>query len=292
MTLTDSEIQHILDTVEPIEDWDRLIPGALDLPGRYPPPQWLDAHFAEMVDNLTARAVAAARDAGQTTPAAVREHWERGKRRYGCKSHHVSAVAMGAAIVRWNDRRIGQGGRITHETAAVLERADAAVGRRFGYDDPELIGLWGGDELVTLGDGSTPERRAQDLRDGVKPTDAEMALLGDPMTLANALRAALATPADLEPLRTISAQDEPNNAAARRGLIAHLILNGFDRHHTKGRIAASSSRILFTLIAAGCDRGALALVTTEPAVAPELPRSAEWTAAALRLAAWADGVAS
>ncbi len=114
------------------------------------------------------------------------------------------------------------------------------------------------------------------------------------MTLTDALRLALdpATHAsNLTPLRQIATQDAPDNAAARQALIAHLLLNGLDRHHTKGRLAASSSRILFTLIANGCDRGALALVTTEPAVAPEIPRSAEWTAAAERLAAWADGQA-
>ena len=41
---------------------------------------------------------------------------------------------------------------------------------------------------------------------------------------------------------------------------------------------------------AGADLDDFRTVINEPAVAPEMPRSAEWTAAALRLAAWADGV--
>ncbi len=113
------------------------------------------------------------------------------------------------------------------------------------------------------------------------------------MTLTDALRAALAEPADLEPMRTISAQDEPNNArAARQALLAHVLLAGLDRSHLGGRFPSAAPAILFTLLSGGADLDDLRLVTTEPAVAPEIPRSAEWTAAAERLAAWADGVAS
>ena len=115
------------------------------------------------------------------------------------------------------------------------------------------------------------------------------------MTLTNALRAALATPSDLEPLMQIAAHvgDEDDAPAARQGLVAHLCLAGLapmtpERAYM---IASAAPAILFTLLSAGGNLDDLRLVTMEPAVAPEIPRSAEWTAAAERLAAWADGVA-
>ena len=113
------------------------------------------------------------------------------------------------------------------------------------------------------------------------------------MTLTAALRLALdpATHAsNLTPLRQIAAQDEPDDArAARQALLAHILLAGLDRFHLNGRIASAAPAILFTLLSGGADLEDLRLVTMEPAVAPEIPRSAEWVSAAERLAAWADG---
>ena len=113
------------------------------------------------------------------------------------------------------------------------------------------------------------------------------------MTLTDALRAALdpATHAsNLTPLRQIAAQHEPDEwLTARQSLLAHLFLAGLDRAHLNGRIASAAPEILFTLLCGGADLEDLRLVTMEPAVAPETPRSAEWVGAAERLAAWADG---
>ena len=111
------------------------------------------------------------------------------------------------------------------------------------------------------------------------------------MTLTDALRAALADPPDLELLRQIAAQsvDPDDTRAARQALLAHLSLAGLVRDHLRDRLPAMTPAIVFTLLAAGGNRGDLHTVTAEPAVAPEIPRSAEWVSAAERLAAWADG---
>ena len=119
------------------------------------------------------------------------------------------------------------------------------------------------------------------------------------MTLTAALRLALdpATHAsNLTPLRQIVAHvgDDDDAPTARQGLVAHLCLAGLapmtpERAQT---IASAAPAILFTLLSAGGNLDDLRLVTMEPAVAPEMPRSAEWVSAAERLAAWADGVAT
>ena len=115
------------------------------------------------------------------------------------------------------------------------------------------------------------------------------------MTLTAALRLALdpATHAsNLTPLRQIAAQDEPDDdRAARQALLAHVMLAGLDRSHLNGRIDSGAPAVVFTLLSGGADLDDFRLVTMEPAVAPEIPRSAEWVSAAERLAAWADGVA-
>ena len=115
------------------------------------------------------------------------------------------------------------------------------------------------------------------------------------MTLTDALRLALdpAThPSNLTPLRQIAAQDVPGDTrAARQALLAHVLLAGLDRGHLGGRFPSAAPAILFTLISGGADVEDLRLGTMEPAVAPDLPRSAEWVSAAERLAAWADGEA-
>jgi len=180
--LTDDQILTIINTVEPIEDWERLIPGALDNPGRYPDLDWLESHFVVMLDNLTSRAVAAAIYAGENTPHQIREHWANGKRRYGIKGRHITSAATGAGILKWNDPRFGRWGRITRPTFDVLERLDRAVGELFGYSDADDDGYLFGfdaDEIITLPDCSTPEGRADDLRDGVTPTAKEIELAKD-----------------------------------------------------------------------------------------------------------------
>ena len=113
------------------------------------------------------------------------------------------------------------------------------------------------------------------------------------MTLTDALRAALnpATHAsNLTPLRQIAAHHEHGSwLTARRSLLAHILLAGIDRAHLGGRINSGAPAIVCTLLSGGADLDDFRLVTMEPAVAPEIPRSAEWVSAAERLAAWADG---
>lgn len=175
--LTDDQILNLINTVEPIEDWERLIPGALDNPGRYPDADWLESHFAEMLDNLTSRLVAAARweEGGTIDPDTVRGHWYWGHRRYGTKNNHIADQAVGAGILQWNDPRFGRGGRIPAYVASVLLRLDQAVGERMGYTvDEDDEKLYSSGQIITLPDCSTPEGRADDLRDGVMPTAKEI----------------------------------------------------------------------------------------------------------------------
>ena len=94
------------------------------------------------------------------------------------------------------------------------------------------------------------------------------------MTLTNALRAALATPADLEPLRALAGAGHVANA------IACALAPPVD--DDRGQRAVRAVMAL--------DAGAT-VEDVRAVVHDADPRSAEWTAAALRLAAWADGVA-
>ena len=113
------------------------------------------------------------------------------------------------------------------------------------------------------------------------------------MTLTNALRAALdpATHAsNLTPLRQIVAHVVTDPADAPRGLVSRVLLFGLTPHGDGGHFAAEIPEIVMCCVNAGADLDGFRTVINEPAVAPEMPRSAEWTAAALRLAAWADGV--
>lgn len=175
--LTYDQILTLINTVEPIEQWERLIPGALDNPGRYPNADWLESHFTEMLDNLTARLVAAARweNGGTIDPDTVRSHWGCGKRRYDTKDNHIADQAVGAGILQWKDPRFSRGGRIPVHVACVLLRLDRTVGERMGYtveyDDDQL---YVSGEVITIPDVSTPEGRANDLRDGVTPTAKEI----------------------------------------------------------------------------------------------------------------------
>jgi len=115
------------------------------------------------------------------------------------------------------------------------------------------------------------------------------------MTLTDALRAALdpATHAsNLTPLRQIVAHVVTDPGDARVGLISRVLLFGLAPSTAEnGRLlAAEIPDIVLVCVNAGADLDDFRTVCNEPAVAPEIPRSAEWVAAAERLAAWADGV--
>ena len=112
------------------------------------------------------------------------------------------------------------------------------------------------------------------------------------MTLTNALRAALdpATHAsNLTPLRQIVAHIVTDPADAPRGLVSRVLLFGLTPHGDGGRFAAEIPEIVMCCVNAGADLDDFRTAINEPAVAPEMPRSAEWVSAAERLAAWADG---
>ena len=116
------------------------------------------------------------------------------------------------------------------------------------------------------------------------------------MTLTDALRLAIdpAThPSNLTPLRQIVAHVVTDPALARRALVSRVLLFGLAPFTAEnGRLlAAEIPDIILCCVNAGADLDDFRTVVNEPAVAPEIPRSAEWTDAALRLAAWVDGVA-
>ena len=106
------------------------------------------------------------------------------------------------------------------------------------------------------------------------------------MTLTDALRAALADPPNLEPLRKMSAREGADVAEAYRNLTAALIRVALrDADYLVGHVPI----ILDVLQEAGAPLPDLAVIMREASAAPEIPRSAEWVSAAERLAAWADG---
>ena len=109
------------------------------------------------------------------------------------------------------------------------------------------------------------------------------------MTLTDALRAALATPSDLEPLRKMSAREGADVAEAYRNLTAAMI--GFALRDAD-YLVEHVPIILDVLNGAGAPLPDLAAIMREAGAAPEIPRSAEWVAAVERLAAWADGQAT
>lgn len=109
------------------------------------------------------------------------------------------------------------------------------------------------------------------------------------MTLTDALRAALATPADLEPLRKMSAHGGADVREAYRNLTADLLRVSL---RAADHLVEHVPIMLDVLRKAGAPLPDLAAIMREASADPEIPRSAEWVAAAERLAAWADGVAS
>ena len=109
------------------------------------------------------------------------------------------------------------------------------------------------------------------------------------MTLTAALRAALATPSDLEPLRKMSAREGADVAEAYRNLTAAMI--GFALRDAD-YLVEHVPIILDVLHKAGAPLEDMRTVCRGALADPEIPRSAEWTAAARSLAAWADGEVS
>ena len=106
------------------------------------------------------------------------------------------------------------------------------------------------------------------------------------MTLTDALRAALATPSDREPLRKMSAREGADVAEAYRNLTAALISVALrDADYLVEHVPI----MLDVLHEAGAPLPDLVAIMREASAAPEIPRSAEWVQAAERLAAWADG---
>ncbi len=108
------------------------------------------------------------------------------------------------------------------------------------------------------------------------------------MTLTDALRAALATPSDLELLRKMSAREGADVAEAYRNLTAAMLgVSLRDADYLVEHVPI----ILDVLQGAGAPLEDMRMVCRGALADPEIPRSAEWVSAAERLAAWADGVA-
>ena len=98
------------------------------------------------------------------------------------------------------------------------------------------------------------------------------------MTLTDALRAALATPSDLEPLRRLTFL-EGSVKEQRIAACAMLLLHGADP--SPDRIASERRALIGALVSVGAPYADMHALNE--------PRSAEWASAAERLAAWADG---
>lgn len=118
------------------------------------------------------------------------------------------------------------------------------------------------------------------------------------MTLTSALRQARAIPptihpADSNPLWSIFATDHNHPARVLVALVLYFGLNPQSVGVTGSRIADEINPTVETLVSASAiDAKDAHLLRAEPMRSPEIPRSAEWTAAAERLAAWADGVSA
>ena len=107
------------------------------------------------------------------------------------------------------------------------------------------------------------------------------------MTLTDALRAALADPPNLEPLRKMSAHGGMDVREVYRNLTADLLRVSL---RAADHLADHMPIVLDVLHKAGASLEDLRTVCRGALDNPEIPRSAEWVSAAERLAAWADGV--
>jgi len=102
------------------------------------------------------------------------------------------------------------------------------------------------------------------------------------MTLTNAL---LSVPTDLEPLRKMSGRAGANVGEAYQSLTADILRVSLrDADHLVEHVPI----ILDVLHGAGASLPDLAVIMREASADPETPRSTGWTAAATRLAQWAD----
>ncbi len=102
------------------------------------------------------------------------------------------------------------------------------------------------------------------------------------MTLTNAL---LSAPTDLEPLRKMSGRTGANVGEAYQSLTADMLRVSLrDADYLVEHVPI----ILDVLQGAGAPVQDLAAIMREASADPEVRRSPEWSAAATRLARWAD----
>ncbi len=109
------------------------------------------------------------------------------------------------------------------------------------------------------------------------------------MTLTYALRAALAVPSNLEPIRALSGRAGANVGEAYQSLTADLLRVSL---RAADHLVEHVPIILDVLRGGGAPLPDLAAIMREASADPKTPRSAEWVSAAERLAAWADGKVS
>ena len=107
------------------------------------------------------------------------------------------------------------------------------------------------------------------------------------MTLTDALRAAIADPPDLQPLRALLAESAVHSP--RPAVLCRIFIFAVKPWSSESDYLIESLPIIVdALHERGANLDDLRLVVTEPAKRTAETRSAEWTAAATRLAAWAD----
>lgn len=111
-----------------------------------------------------------------------------------------------------------------------------------------------------------------------------------PHTVVTALDLALAEPPNLGPLHRITTSFAPSPDRARRAIVAGILEAGLAPLSERGGSAASQHTLdsFRALVSEWCSPNDLILIYDEPVLNPDVPRSPEWTAAAHRLAAWAD----
>ena len=110
-------------------------------------------------------------------------------------------------------------------------------------------------------------------------------------TLSEALRYAL-DPANhasnLNPIREIVHHQITNPVDACWGLVSGVLFFALDPLGEGAALAKVLPEIIAALVDGGGNPQDLCVVVGEPALAPKMPRSAEWCEAAERLATWAD----
>lgn len=112
-------------------------------------------------------------------------------------------------------------------------------------------------------------------------------------TLTTALQAAIADPADLEPLRELLARGAPQPEQTAQSTIAKVFAYAITlitepEHGDGARLALVLPALITLALLGGADRDDLLSVICEPTANPGQAPSAGWADAAMRLAAWAD----